>query len=57
MKARTPEEIKAYVDGYNACFNQFCEILKARKNKPIAEKIKTMQIFVNVVNNVSEGGE
>ena len=28
LKKRTPEEMKAYVEGYNACNKQFRECLK-----------------------------
>lgn len=32
MRHRTNSEIKAYVDGYTACFNQYSECLKNRKD-------------------------
>lgn len=32
MNKRTEEQIIAYVDGYNDCFQQFCECLKGRKS-------------------------
>lgn len=51
MIARTKEEIKAYVDGYNTCYDQFCkELLKkgAGINKAI-DKMEVMKVAVNSV--------
>ena len=51
MTARTKEEIKAYVDGYNACYEQFCkELLKkgAGVNKAI-DKMEVMKVAINSV--------
>ena len=31
MTKRTDEEIRAYIDGYNACYRQFYECLKRKK--------------------------
>ena len=51
MKARTKEEIKAYVDGYNACYEQFCkELLKKRAGVTTAiNKMEVMKVAVNSV--------
>ena len=51
MRARTEAEIKAYVDGYNACYKQFCECLK---NHTTEQAIKKMELFVMVVGNCVE---
>lgn len=51
MKARTEAEIKAYVDGYNACYKQFCECLKVR---PLWKAVKKMGLFVTAVNGCVE---
>ena len=56
MKARTPEEIKAYIDGYNACYEQFCDCLKNRKS--LMDAIRKMEKYKAAVNGVVEyGGE
>ena len=57
MNRRTEDEIKAYIDGYNDCFNQFCECFKGRKS--LIDAIKKMKTFLAAVNNVvaKEGGE
>ena len=54
LKIRSPEEIYAYVDGYNAAFNQFKECLKGRKN--VLEAIHKMEVFVAAVNGVVDAG-
>ncbi len=51
MRARTEAEIKAYIDGYNACYKQFCECLKVR---PLWKAIKKMDLFVTAVNGCVE---
>lgn len=59
MKKRTNEEIKAYVDGYNDCFEQFSECLKGRKN--VMDAVRKMRLYREAVNNVvnteEKGGE
>lgn len=55
LRRRTPEETKAYIDGYNACFERFCECLKNRKSVP--DSVKKMKVFVDVVNGVVMRGE
>ena len=52
MRARTEAEIKAYADGYNACFKQFKECLKGRKS--VIDSIRKMELFVTAVNNCLE---
>lgn len=52
LKMRTPEEMKAYVDGYNACNKQFRECLKNRKS--VEEAVKKMDVFVATINGVVE---
>lgn len=49
---RTESEIKAYVDGYNACFKQFMECLKGRKS--LMDAIRKMDLFVMAVNSCVE---
>ena len=49
---RTESEIKAYVDGYNACFKQFMECLKGRKS--LIDSIRKMELFVTAVNSCVE---
>ena len=50
MKKRTNEEIKAYVDGYNECFEQFSECLKGRKS--VMDAVRKMRMYREAVNNV-----
>ena len=50
LRKRTPEEIKAYVDGYNACYARFCECLKSRKS--VHDSVKKMKVFVDTVNGI-----
>lgn len=51
MRARTEAEIKAYADGYKACYKEFCQCLK---NNTAEQAIKKMGVFVVVVNNCVE---
>lgn len=55
LRRRTPEETKAYIDGYNACFKRFCECLENRKS--VLDSVKRMKVFVDVVNGVVMRGE
>ena len=50
MKRRTKEEIEAYIDGYNACFEQFMECLRGRKN--LMDALVKMRRFKEAVNAV-----
>ncbi len=50
LKMRTSEEMKAYVEGYNACNKQFRECLKNRKS--VVDAVKKMDVFVATVNGV-----
>jgi len=47
---RTEEEIKAYVEGYNACYKKFCELLDKEPERAKA----IMGVNVSAVNLVSE---
>lgn len=48
LKKRTPEEMKAYVEGYNACNEMFKKYLKQERS--VEDAIKTMDVFVAAVN-------
>ena len=50
MIKRSPEEIQAYVEGYNASFKQFCECLKGRKS--VTDSVRKMQIYVDMMNKI-----
>ena len=50
MIQRTESEIKAYVDGYKACYKNFCECLKGRKS--VIDAVKKMEIYLAVVTGV-----
>lgn len=54
MRKRTEEQIRAYVDGYNNCFQQFCECLKDRKS--VMDAVRKMRMYKDAVNNVVEEG-
>lgn len=57
MKMRTEAEMKAYVDGYNACFNQFIEYLKGINENPLHEIVSNMYVMKAAVNAVVEKEE
>ena len=50
--SRTAEEVTAYIDGYNDCFKQFTECLKAYGT--INDTIDKMNVFVWAINAVGE---
>ena len=52
MVQRTESEIKAYVDGYNACYKDFTECMKNRKS--LVDAVRKMNVFLSVVNAVVE---
>lgn len=52
MNMRTEEQIRAYVDGYNDCFQQFYECLKDRKS--VMDAVRKMLMYKDAVNNVVE---
>ena len=53
LKMRNPEEMKAYVEGYNACNKQFKEYLTGCNTiKAIKDAIKKMDLIVATVNAV-----
>lgn len=49
LNARNEQEIKAYIDGYNACNKQFRECLKDRA---VMNALAMMDVFVAAVNGV-----
>lgn len=48
MRMRSNEEVIAYVDGYNACYNHFFECLKGQKS--VREAIRKMETYKSAVN-------
>lgn len=50
LKKRTPEEMKAYVEGYNACNKMFRKYLKQKRS--VENAIETMDVIVAAVNGV-----
>ena len=50
LKMRTPEEMKAYVEGYNACNEMFRKYLKQKRS--LKNAIETMNVIVAAVNGV-----
>ena len=50
MNRRTEEEIKAYVDGYNDSFDQFCKCLQHRRS--IMDAVRKMRLYRDAVNAV-----
>lgn len=55
MRARTLDEMKAYVQGYNICFDQFMHYLQISKN--VREAIGKMRAIREAVNAVIEEEE
>lgn len=55
MEVRTESEIKAYVEGWNACHKQFCECLKGRKS--LMDAVRKMELYKAAVNGVVERKE
>ena len=55
MIKRTESEIKAYVEGWNACHKQFCELLKGRKS--VIDAVQKMELYKTAVNGVVEREE
>ena len=57
MVQRTESEIKAYVDGYNACYKDFTECMKNRKSLVDAvRKMDAIKAAVNATIVTEEGG-
>lgn len=60
LKMRTEDEIKAYVDGYNDCYDQFMDCL-SNNNLPARAVVIKMALMKEAVNNVvkdnRDGGE
>lgn len=50
MNRRTEGEIKAYVDGYTKCYNDFTEYLKGRKGVEYA--VRKMDVLLTAVKSV-----
>ena len=55
LKKRTSEEMKAYVEGYNACNKLFRKYLK--EEKTVEDAIKTMDALVFALNYQVMGRE
>ena len=57
MILRSSDEIKAYIEGYNACYHQYNEFLKKR---PVYKAQMKMKLMMEAVNNAmvfTEGNE
>ena len=55
MEQRTVEEIKAYADGYNDCYNQF---IKSMQHKSRLKAIHEMHdVFLKAVNDCVYKGQ
>ena len=55
LNVRNEQEIKAYIDGYNACNKQFRECLK--KDRAVMNALAMMDVFVAAVNGAVERGD
>ena len=53
MRHRTENEIEAYQEGFDFCFNKFCECLQVEGIKA-PETIRKMEIYRTGVQNASE---
>jgi len=51
LQERSPKEIKAYIDGYNACYKKFCEELE-RESVERAKAV--MECMVYAVNSTGD---
>ena len=52
LRQRTEAEMKAYVDGYTACFLMFVEYLKNSQNRnDIVKVTQKMHVIVQAVEN------
>ena len=54
LHKRTADEIRAYVDGYNESYKQFCECLSGRRT--VMDAIRKMEKYVGIVNSIAFGG-
>lgn len=54
MEQRTVSEMKAYVDGYNACYERFAEVLLHSTGQPLSKVFQRMMIYRTAVNSVLE---
>ena len=56
LRQRTDNEIKAYLDGYKACFKKFRDLLDMSliKNRRAADK---MEAYINALNDIIYGGK
>lgn len=54
IKVRTPNEIKAYAEGYNACYEDFRRELK---QKTLSEALIKMEIIKSTVDEVAQRKE
>ena len=50
MTERDEEQIRAYIDGYNDCFDQFSHCLKNRKS--LMDAVNRMRTYRETVNGV-----
>ena len=50
MNERNEDQIRAYIDGYNDCFDQFSRCLKDRKS--LMDAVKRMKTYRETVNGV-----
>ena len=55
MKVRTPDEMKAYAEGFAACYEQFCKYLK--QGKSAEEAVEIMEVWKNGINMATSMGE
>lgn len=56
MNRRTEEQIRAYIDGYNDSFDQFCKCLQRRKS--VMDAVRKMRLYRDAVNAVvTYGGD
>ncbi len=53
MRKRTAAEIRAYIDGYNACYVKFCELLRGHA----PDAVEKMELYLMAVNSVIEKGD
>lgn len=56
LRIRTEDELKSYVDGWNACFEMFCKYLKKYDKTEASERMWAIGQAVGATIVTGEGG-
>ena len=55
LKVRTPDEMKAYAEGFALCYELFCRYFK--QGKSAEEAVEIMEVWKNGINMATSMGE